>query len=460
MKISLEFDTAKHWLEWKAFWSRNPDLPIVLLLAFIFAAHMLQIAFPNDGSMIFDEAHYVPASVATMNGVAANAEHPPLSKIIAAWGIMLLGNNWFGWRFPQVLMQIGTLYLLYLVARRLIGDPWALGATALLGLDMVFFIHGGALLIDMAPFFLAFLAFELYFRKRYNVSAVSMGLAILAREMSVFYFGTLAVYHLVTNRHRLRSAMRIGLRYTFIALVVFGGLLWYYDETFQPYSASSVTNFVNQNIIIQDGTPVTTILSTSQVTSKELMLNPFAHVLFIMRYHGWTGEGGITISEAYRAYQYAWNWILPIHISPDRHVTFDPLDAPTYFRVDVDVSGPEGTAHYVPVWYQAVPNPFLWYGLWLGVVGLALCVWRREELGAVTFITSSFLLNYLPWVAISLTARRIGFNYYMIYALPFAALAIALFWKKMPGYGKVGLAMQVLLSLVYFISVFPVRPMP
>jgi dolichyl-phosphate-mannose--protein O-mannosyl transferase len=97
MKIRIEFDTAEYWLGFKRFWSRNPDLPIVLLLSFIFAAHMLQIAFPSDGSMIFDEAHYVPASVATMNGVAANAEHPPLSKIIAAGGIMLLGNNWFGW---------------------------------------------------------------------------------------------------------------------------------------------------------------------------------------------------------------------------------------------------------------------------------------------------------------------------------------------------------------------------
>jgi hypothetical protein len=75
---------------------------------------------------------------------------------------------------------------------------------------------------------------------------------------------------------------------------------------------------------------VTTILSTSQSTSKELMLNPVAHVLFIMRYHGWTGQGGITINEPYQAYQYAWNWILPIHISPDKQVTFDPMNAPTY----------------------------------------------------------------------------------------------------------------------------------
>jgi len=136
------------------------------------------------------------------------------------------------------------------------------------------------------------------------------------------------------------------------------------------------------------------------------------------------------------------------------------MNAPTYFRVDVDVSGPEGTTHYVPIWYQAMPNPFLWYGFWLGVVGLALCVWKRQELETVTFITSGFLLNYVPWSGISLMAKRIGFNYYMIYALPFAALAIALFWKKMSRFGKLGLAIQILLSLAYFISVFPVRPMP
>ena len=118
--------------------------------------------------------------MSTLAGVAANAEHPPLPKIIRAIGIGLLGNNWFGWRFPQVLMQIAALYIFYLIARRLLGNPWALGATMLLGLDMVFFIHGGTLLIDMPAFLFCFLAIELYFRKHYWLSASSMGLAFLS----------------------------------------------------------------------------------------------------------------------------------------------------------------------------------------------------------------------------------------------------------------------------------------
>ena len=233
MKLTFELDFDALWHGIKGI-ARGFHVEHFLLI--YFAVHMLQIAFPSDGSMIFDEAHYVPASIATLNGIAANAEHPPLSKIISAIGIALLGNNWFGWRFPQVLMQVAFLYVFYLIARRLLRDPWALGATVLLGLDTVFFIHGGALLIDMAMFLFGFLSVELYFRKHYVWSAASMGLAFASREMSIFLFATLAIYHIYANRRSLKPALKIGLAFTLIALVVFGGLMFAYDLKYQPAS--------------------------------------------------------------------------------------------------------------------------------------------------------------------------------------------------------------------------------
>jgi dolichyl-phosphate-mannose--protein O-mannosyl transferase len=460
-------------------------------LLLYFAVHMLQIAFPSDGSMIFDEAHYVPASVATLNGIAANAEHPPLPKIIGAISIAIFGNNWFAWRFPSVLMEIAALYLIYLIAKRFLGNPWALGGTMLLGLDTVFFIHGGTLLIDMPMFLFGYLAVELYFRKHYGWSAVSMGLAFFSREMSIFLFAALGIYHLYAHRKSLKPItksipLRIAVKYTLVAFLVMFILFTAYDLRFQPASAVSVSSNVNANIVLNaTGQPLTTIYSTSLSTSKSLILWAPQHLNFIYGYHG---PGGIVINEAYAPFQYAWNWILPFDPKP-QNGTFqqpDPFSAPTYFRVDVDVTVNGVATHYIPIWYHAQANLALWYGFWPALVGLGYAIFRwkpKDETTASTekpkerrrtdsdvgkdtrataiFIFSGMILNYVPWLALSLLVRRIGFNYYMIYTLPFVAMGVAFTWKLLPkGLGKPVLALNVLLALAFFLYYFPVHPMP
>jgi dolichyl-phosphate-mannose--protein O-mannosyl transferase len=456
-KLVIDIDLTA---AWQRTWDIIGQIRVEHFLLFLFAAHMLQIAFPSDGSMVFDEAHYVPASLKTLAGEATNLEHPPLAKIIGAIGIAVLGNNWFGWRFPQVLMQIAGLYLFYLVAKRVLGgDPWALGATMLLGLDTLFFIHGGILLLDTTAFLLGFLTIELYFRKRYWWSAVSMGLAFFAREFALFIFITLVVYHLAANRGALKKALKFATQYTLIALLVMGILLTIYDIGYQPALSTSITNIVKANVVMQNGTAITTIYTTSQSISKEIMWNPVQNILFMMTYHG---AGGITINETYRSYQYAWNWILPVHISPTGMVTWDTFDAATYYSVAVTVTTDGQVRHYTPIWYRAMGNPVVWYGIWPALVALALALKRRQEVLPSVFILTGILVNYLPNLVLSIVTRRLGFNYYMFYVLPFAALGIAFAWKYLlpKEDGRQVLAFNVVLALVFFLWFFPVRPMP
>jgi dolichyl-phosphate-mannose--protein O-mannosyl transferase len=410
---------------------------------------MLQISFPSDGARRFDEAHYVPASLDTLQGIAANAEHPPLPKILGAMGIAAFGNNWFGWRFPVVIMQILALYLFYRIAKRLLGDPWALGGTMLLAFDPVFFIHGGALLIDMPSFLFGFLAIELYLQKRFGWSAVSMGLALLSREMSMFYFATLAVYHFAKNKNAVRSALKVGARYTLVALLVFASLLWVYDAVYMPASSVSLTDYVSKDVVMgPNGTALTTVFVTSQSTSRELMWNPVQHVLFIARYHG---PQGIVIDVPYAPYQYAWNWILPV----------DPFNSPTYYRVDVTVASGSSTRDYAPIWYVAQANPALWYGIWPVIIGLAYAFTRKIETATSLLITSGIALNYVPWVALSMLVRRIGFNYYMIWTLPFIALGLAFVYSLLPNkWGSKVLTLNIMIALAFFLFFFPVHPMP
>jgi 4-amino-4-deoxy-L-arabinose transferase-like glycosyltransferase len=361
-------------------------------------------------------------------------------------------------------MQIAALYLLYLIARRLLGDPWALGATMLLGLDTVFFIHGGTLLIDMPAFLFCFLAIELYFRKHYWTSASSMGLAFLAREMSIFYFLTLAVYHLGANwnwkLHGMKPALKLGVKYTLLALLIFGCALWAYDLHYLPPSSTTVTNVVNANIVLgPNGTAVNTIYQTSHSTSEEVMWNPIQHLEFIYHYHG--PEGMNFANRTYVPYLYAWNWILPVSISPNLQVLFDPFNSPSYYAVAVDVSSNNTVTHYIPIWYRAQANLALWYGIWPSILGLAWAFKQKKERLTALFLTVGIVANFAPWLALSLLVSRIGFNYYMIYTLPFIAMALAFTWKQLPEkYGKKVLALNVLAALVFFLYFFPVRPMP
>jgi 4-amino-4-deoxy-L-arabinose transferase-like glycosyltransferase len=455
VELSFDFEPGLSWVR-----QLIGKFRIEHFLILYFAAHLLQIAFPSDGGMIFDEAHYVPASLLTLNGQPTNLEHPPLGKIIGAVGIAIFGNNWFGWRFPQVVIQIVGLYLFYLVAKRLLGEPWALGATMLLGLDTLFFIHGGALLLDNPAFTLSFLTIELWFRQRYWWSAVSLGIAFFEREFAIFIFITLIAHHLAVNKGRIKRASRVLLPYTLIALVVLGGLLWIYDIQFRPPQSITVVNTVNAIVVMnQAGQPISTTLITSQRTSLgDIMWNPVQNIIYEWNYHG---PHGIVINEPYRSYQYAWNWILPVHISPTGEVTWDTLDAATYYALGVSVSVGNQTLDYTPIWYRAIGNPFLWYGIWPALVALLLALKRRDQVPIVIFILTGILANYLPSVGLSLVTRRLGFNYYMLYVLPFLALGLVFAWKHLPrNWGGKVLAINVLAALVFFMLYFPVRPAP
>lgn len=443
-QLRIEIDFGAIWSKIKLLAGR---FRIEHFLLLYFAAHVFQMSFPSDGGMVFDEAHYVPASLLTLAGQGVNLEHPPLGKIIGAAGIALFGNNWFAWRFPQVLISTVGLYFFYLVAKRFLGDPWALGATMLLAFDTIFFIHGGILLLDGPAFTLTFLTLELYFRKRYWWSAVSMGLAFFQREFVVLTFVTLIAFHVAVNRGALKQAAKFVARYTLIALLVLGILLWAYDGTVHPAQATTTINNISANVVLNgSGQPITTILRTIQSTSQDIMWNPVQNVIFMLKYHG---PSGIVLNEAtVHAYEHPVNWILPI----------DPFDQVTYYRVDVKVTTGNVTKNYVPIWYRAQPNLPLWYGIWPAAVGLALALIRRKEWDTAFFLAMGIGTNYLPWVVLDMLVRRIGFNYWMLNALPFISLGLVFAIKMYASRPKMVLALFVVAELAFFIWFFPVRP--
>jgi len=418
---------------------------------------MMQIPFPPKDT-IFDETYYIPASQQTLQGIGVNPEHMPLPKIIGAIGIALLGNNWFGYRFPQVVMQIVALYLFYLLARRLLGDPWGLGATMLLGFDTVFFIHGGALLLDMPLFVFGFLAYELYFRNHYWASAVAMGVAAFSRETAIWYFIPLAIYHVYHNYHLnkqlLKRALVIGLRYSLIALLVFLSLLTAYDAAFHPVIGNTYTSiYTTVYVYGGNGTVVSTYISKSVSESNQTITNPVQHISWLLNYHT-----SFQMNESYAPYDYAYNWISPIDLNGNHSLIM--FNNAFYYRLDVFVFYGGKTVDYTPIWYQEQGNLALWYGIWPALGFLIYELIRKpQERSTAVLIMSGILANYLPWFFYNFTGRLFQFNYYMIWSLPFIAMGLAYAWKQLPAkYGKDVLALNVFLALLFFLWFFPIRP--
>jgi len=461
LKIELDVDLDAYWRSVSGAVHSSPW--IFIFLALLFAAHMIQIPFPSNGT-IFDEAYYIPASQMTLQGIGSNPEQMPLPKIIGAMGIALLGNNWFGYRFPQVVMQIIALYLFYLLAKRFLGDPWGLGATMLLGFDTVFFIHGGALLLEMPLFLFGFLAYELYFRQHYWASAIAMGLAFLSREVGILYFIPLAIYHLYNNYHvdkrLLKRALIIGVRYSLIALLVFISLLWAYDVGFHPpINTTYTTIYTNVYVWGANGTTphvLSSYVSSSLSSSYQEITNPVQHIAWLLHYH--TSFIIPVGSVSYIPYDYAYNWITPIALNGNHSLIM--FNTAYYYRLDIFVTKNGTTIDNTPIWYREQGNLALWYGIWpaMGFLIYGL-IKKPQDRPTAVFMITGILANYLPWVLYTLTGALFQFSYYMVWSLPFIAMGLAYAWKQLPAkYGKDVLLLNVFLALLFFLWFFPIRP--
>ena len=96
-------------------WRAAAIIGVIAQLLFSF-----RVATPHK--LMFDEVHYVPAArtLMALSG-PANIEHPPLGKELIAAGIMLFGDNSFGWRFFSTLAGTATVLGLFAIAWLIFG---------------------------------------------------------------------------------------------------------------------------------------------------------------------------------------------------------------------------------------------------------------------------------------------------------------------------------------------------
>ena len=397
---------------------------------------------PNDG-MVFDEVHYIKATEAILQGIAANAEHPPLVKLIVGLFITIFGDYWFSWRMPIILFSIWIPYLVYRIVMALSDDKKkALFAAAFSCFDIILFIHGNIYMLEMPSLVLSLLSGLWFIEKKYKSSAIAMGFACLCNEKAVFALVGFAIYQLLMTTRKIKLSKTtwkmIGGYLSVCAIIGFGGL-WVDDLIWKP-SMNTQSQVISQQIVYNDpqGNPVTTTTTTYTKITGDYITNPIQHLLFMFGYYTNLSGGIPQIPETHRP---AWSWIVP----------FGPnwRDGPIYFGTTVST----GTRSFMIIKYIGESTfPIWWMTIPLFLIGIFFL--RTKEMKfALAWITGT----YSPWLIWDGLRQNIPFNHYFMFAAVGCCIGIPFFWAKvLPKYQNQATAIHLAITVIFFFFYFPI----
>lgn len=225
---------------------RKTLMILMLITSGLLVAHFYTINSPPTASCydsdkqvdgcVMDEIYYVPAAQVLLSGDKCgpggpncNMEHPFLSKAFIAAGIVLFGNDDFGWRIFIVLLGTACIPIVFAICWRMTRDrTLSLFAAFLLAFETLFFVHSSIAVIDVPAIFFALLAFFVYlsgFRlwklNSFILAGILLGLSALAKETAVFMVVFLVVYNLFFGDGRRRFRLLTSAEVFVVAALVF-----------------------------------------------------------------------------------------------------------------------------------------------------------------------------------------------------------------------------------------------
>ncbi len=120
-------------------------------------------------------------------GFAYEWTHPPLSKLMMVSGMKVFGENSFGWRIPQAAFGTLSVYLVFLLTKKVFKDDLiALFSACILALDGLGLVLSRMAMNDVYVLFFMLGSVYAFISKRNFLSAISLGLAISSKWSAVW----------------------------------------------------------------------------------------------------------------------------------------------------------------------------------------------------------------------------------------------------------------------------------
>lgn len=235
-----------------------------LFIITLFAVTMIFSKLGGNGLANYDDCFYAQkakeilqtGSWMTMHYNSQPAfENSPLYMWFVAASYKMFGINDYAAKFPSALFGVGTILLVYFIARRVYGDWAAFASSFILSTTFVFTRYARHAMIDVTLSFffcaamLALLAAVERDRRYFLVWGAAIGLCILAKSILGFFPLVVTVLFLLLTRQWRMLIAPSFLGGTLLALAT--GCSWYLHETLAFGSSFLQVHF--QWLIFQRG---------------------------------------------------------------------------------------------------------------------------------------------------------------------------------------------------------------
>lgn len=454
MSITLKFEYKKY-LDYLYRLIKKVNIGIILFTALVLHAFIMS----TPDTYVFDETYYLPSAIDALHGVAANAEHTPLSKMFYALAIAAFGNYWFAWRIVPILCSIGIVYCVYLIAKKFMLPKYALFAAAFAVFDIFLFVNTSIAILDPPALFFGLLGIYLWIDRKYYYGSACLGVAFLCYEVTLLFVPVVLVYELWTRveKKKIRvklfnkKALKILVISAIIWLVIALGGVQLYVSAYHPSSSSVTYISITKDVVLNStGQAVTTITNTSNSTVPHPITNAIQDLWWSLTYYRSLAPAINTTAANFRP---PITWILPLTNA------FNP---PQYFGVKVTV----GASLMETVSYASM----ITYPITIIVLAtLCLCFYlllkkNKTEDDKDRKFSKLYLtwlgVTYAPWLIFGTFVQRMTFNYYFLYTIPVTYLGLVFTFSKLPMTESTktkALLIYLVIVMLWFLYYFPIN---
>ena len=192
---------------------RKARLFLVLILVFSFFTRTYRLGMPDHE--YFDEVYHAFTAKLMLHGdpkawewwnphpegFAYEWSHPPLAKLGMQAGILVFGENAFGWRFPAALLGTLSVLLVYLLAKEIFNDNLAsLFSAFVFSLDGLFLVLSRIGMNDVYVLFFSLLSVYLFIKEKHLFSALALGLAFSSKWSALWVLPVIFSSFFVFNK--------------------------------------------------------------------------------------------------------------------------------------------------------------------------------------------------------------------------------------------------------------------